>query len=100
MASDATTVDTAQTGLDQRTTWTLKDFEIGKPLGRGKFGCCFLGRDKATKMHVALKVCRGLFLSNPLCRCSSRRKFSPQQEATLETLRHGSCEEKSKSFHI
>ena len=35
----------------------LSDFEIGKPLGRGKFGNVYLAREKETKFIVALKVC-------------------------------------------
>lgn len=36
--------------------WTLDDFEIGKPLGRGKFGSVYLAREKRTKYIVAIKV--------------------------------------------
>ena len=36
--------------------WTLKDFEIGKPLGRGKFGDVYLARERRSKFIVALKV--------------------------------------------
>jgi len=36
--------------------WQLSDFEIGKPLGRGKFGNVYLAREKKTKFIVALKV--------------------------------------------
>jgi len=36
--------------------WTLDDFEIGKPLGRGKFGHVYLAREKKSKFIVALKV--------------------------------------------
>ena len=36
--------------------WSLHDFEIGKPLGRGKFGAVYLAREKATKYIVAIKV--------------------------------------------
>jgi len=38
------------------TRWTLHDFEIGKPLGRGKFGKVYLARERRTKYIVALKV--------------------------------------------
>lgn len=31
---------------DDRKRWTLKDFDIGKPLGRGKFGHVYLAREK------------------------------------------------------
>lgn len=34
----------------------MKDFEIGKPLGRGKFGDVYLAREKKSKYIVAIKV--------------------------------------------
>ncbi|XP_019868843.2 aurora kinase A [Aethina tumida] len=37
-------------------TWTLDDFDIGKPLGKGKFGNVYLAREKQSKFLVALKV--------------------------------------------
>jgi len=36
--------------------WTLQDFDIGRPLGKGKFGNVYLAREKASKYIVALKV--------------------------------------------
>ncbi|PRW56777.1 Serine threonine- kinase Aurora-1 [Chlorella sorokiniana] len=36
--------------------WQLTDFDIGKPLGRGKFGNVYLAREKKSKYIVALKV--------------------------------------------
>lgn len=36
--------------------WCLDDFEIGKPLGQGKFGRVYLAREKKSKFVVALKV--------------------------------------------
>ena len=36
--------------------WSLADFDIGKPLGRGKFGNVYLGREKRTQAVIALKV--------------------------------------------
>jgi aurora kinase, other len=36
--------------------WSLNDFDIGKPLGNGKFGKVFLAREKRSKFVVALKV--------------------------------------------
>ena len=38
------------------TVWSLADFDIGKPLGRGKFGNVYLGREKRTQAVIALKV--------------------------------------------
>lgn len=36
--------------------FTLTDFEVGRPLGKGKFGNVYLAREKRTKFIVALKV--------------------------------------------
>ena len=36
--------------------WQLSDFEIGRPLGKGKFGNVYLAREKRSKFIVALKV--------------------------------------------
>lgn len=36
--------------------WTLTDFEIGRPLGKGKFGSVYLAREKHSKYIVGLKV--------------------------------------------
>lgn len=40
----------------ERKRWSLDDFDIGKPLGKGKFGNVYLAREKTTKYIVALKV--------------------------------------------
>uniref|UniRef100_A0A0R3PIX9 Aurora kinase n=1 Tax=Angiostrongylus costaricensis TaxID=334426 RepID=A0A0R3PIX9_ANGCS len=37
-------------------TWVIDDFDIGRPLGRGKFGSVFIARSKEEKIVVALKV--------------------------------------------
>jgi serine/threonine protein kinase len=39
-----------------KQTWALDDFEIGKPLGKGKFGNVYLARERKTQYVVALKV--------------------------------------------
>lgn len=36
--------------------WTLKDFEIGRPLGKGKFGHVYLARERQCGFIVALKI--------------------------------------------
>ncbi|KAG5053764.1 hypothetical protein GLYMA_03G021700v4 [Glycine max] len=36
--------------------WSLNDFEIGKPLGKGKFGRVYVAREVKSKFVVALKV--------------------------------------------
>lgn len=41
---------------DKRRQWRLSDFDIGRPLGRGKFGNVYLAREKKSGYVVALKV--------------------------------------------
>ncbi|XP_043286257.1 aurora kinase C-like [Venturia canescens] len=36
--------------------WLLTDFDIGRPLGKGKFGNVYLAREKKSKYVVAMKV--------------------------------------------
>uniref|UniRef100_A0A914ZB46 Aurora kinase n=1 Tax=Panagrolaimus superbus TaxID=310955 RepID=A0A914ZB46_9BILA len=36
--------------------WKLSDFDIGKPLGKGKFGSVYLAREKGSLIVVALKI--------------------------------------------
>ncbi|XP_075737798.1 aurora kinase C-like [Rhipicephalus microplus] len=43
-------------GIRSAKKWCLQDFEIGRPLGKGKFGNVYLAREKTTKYVVALKV--------------------------------------------
>ena len=38
--------------------WTIDDFDIGRGLGRGKFGNVFMAREKESKIVVAIKVGR------------------------------------------
>lgn len=40
----------------QKRSVTIKDFDIGRPLGKGKFGNVYLAREKNLKVIVALKV--------------------------------------------
>lgn len=37
-------------------SWMLDDFDIGKPLGKGKYGSVYLAREKRSKYIVGLKV--------------------------------------------
>lgn len=39
-----------------KSSWTLQDFDIGRPLGKGKFGNVYLAREKKSHYIVALKV--------------------------------------------
>ncbi|XP_012278006.1 aurora kinase B [Orussus abietinus] len=41
---------------EDRYNWSMKDFELGAPLGRGRFGRVYLAREVKTEYMVALKV--------------------------------------------
>ncbi|XP_029126302.1 serine/threonine-protein kinase Aurora-3 isoform X4 [Cajanus cajan] len=43
-------------GENRKREWSLSDFEIGKPLGKGKFGRVYVAREVKSKFVVALKV--------------------------------------------
>jgi serine/threonine protein kinase len=48
--------DVNQEKASRGQRWCLNDFDIGKPLGQGKFGRVYLAREKKTKFVVAIKV--------------------------------------------
>ncbi|GJW46947.1 serine/threonine-protein kinase aurora-1-like protein [Tanacetum coccineum] len=37
----------------EKKRWTLADFDMGKPLGRGKFGHVYIARDKRGELKIA-----------------------------------------------
>ena len=43
-------------GGPRRRTFTIEDFEVGRPLGKGKFGNVYLARERTSRFVVALKV--------------------------------------------
>ncbi|XP_046391453.1 aurora kinase A-A-like isoform X2 [Ischnura elegans] len=45
-----------QPQVEGEKRWCLSDFEIGRPLGKGKFGHVYLARERKSKYIVALKV--------------------------------------------
>ena len=56
---DASAKPSAKEKLSRPTPsrqWSLNDFDIGKPLGNGKFGKVYLAREKKSHFIVALKV--------------------------------------------
>jgi serine/threonine protein kinase len=48
--------DVNQEKVKRGQRWSLSDFEIGKPLGQGKFGRVYLAREKESKFIVAIKA--------------------------------------------
>eukprot|EP00741_Cyanophora_paradoxa_P014279 tig00020780_g13771.t1 len=53
---NGTSVERPSSSRDSGRKWQVNDFDIGKALGRGKFGSVYLAREKRTKYIVALKV--------------------------------------------
>lgn len=64
-------------------TWKLSDFDIGKPLGKGKFGNVYLAREKKSKYVVALKVLQKAQLMKSSVEHQLRREIEIQSH-----LRH------------
>ena len=71
---DSNTVQAALCGEH----FTLNDFEIGKPLGRGKFGTVYLAREKRSKFIVALKCLQKSQLVKSGCEHQLRREIEIQ----------------------
>jgi hypothetical protein len=59
-----------QADAQSKPRWTLADFDIGKPLGKGKFGNVYLAREKKSQYIIALKV--GWLGGMSGCLCSMR----------------------------
>lgn len=59
--------------------WKLNDFEIGTPLGRGKFGRVYLAREKNTQYMVALKM---MFKSELV---SDHMEYQVRREIEIQT---------------
>jgi aurora kinase A len=58
--------------------WQLSDFDIGRPLGKGKFGNVYLARERSTKFIVALKVLFKSQLSKAAVEHQLRREIEIQ----------------------
>jgi aurora kinase A len=48
--------DSQKSQSGNKKSWSLINFDIGRPLGRGKFGNVYMAREKDTKFVIALKV--------------------------------------------
>lgn len=63
--------------------WKLSDFDIGRPLGKGKFGNVYLAREKTSKFLIALKV----LFKNAII--SSNNEHQVRREIEIQShLRH------------
>ncbi|CAH0389987.1 unnamed protein product [Bemisia tabaci] len=89
----------AQMGLSSNTNsnekkWTLQDFDVGRALGKGKFGNVYLAREKKSKYIVALKV---LFKSQIL---EANFEYQLRREIEIQThLRHPNILKMFGYFH-
>lgn len=86
--------DKYKTDEDKKHTWSLEDFDIGKALGKGKFGCVYLAREKRSKFIVALKVLfKSTILSNDIV-------HQVRREVEIQTrLRHNNILRMYGYFH-
>ncbi|RKP21163.1 Pkinase-domain-containing protein [Rozella allomycis CSF55] len=63
--------------------WCLDDFEVGKPLGKGRFGHVYMAREKRSGYVVALKILFKTQLQSLQVECQLRREIEIQSH-----LRH------------
>ncbi|KAJ1650497.1 spindle assembly checkpoint kinase [Dispira simplex] len=66
--------------------WSLQDFDIGKPLGRGKFGRVYLAREKSSGFLVALKVLFKSEIKQPNLARQLRREVEIQSHLRHENI--------------
>ncbi|KAF7732298.1 hypothetical protein EC973_005194 [Apophysomyces ossiformis] len=64
----------------EQKQWTLDDFDIGKSLGKGKFGHVYLAREKKSGYVVALKVLYKSELENSGVETQLRREVEIQKQ--------------------
>ena len=77
--SQATNTNSSTASLVQNgKQWVPNDFEIGKTLGRGKFGAVYLAREKSTKYIVALKFLKKSHLLKAGCEYQLCREIEIQ----------------------
>jgi hypothetical protein len=66
--------------------WSLDDFEVGKPLGRGKFGRVYIARDRRTEYIVALKAIDKSYLLKSGLEHQLRREIEIQTHLDHENI--------------
>ena len=68
------------------TDWSIDDFEIGKPLGKGKFGHIYLAREKKSKFIVAIKILFKSHLIKHNVQIQLRREIEIQSHLRHENI--------------
>ncbi|GAB9470301.1 Aur protein kinase [Globisporangium polare] len=82
-AATGSSAESGSASTSMNKTWKLSDFDIGKPLGKGKFGNVYLAREKKSKYVVALKVLQKAQLMKSSVEHQLRREIEIQSH-----LRH------------
>lgn len=63
----------------RKKRWNLNDFDIGEPLGRGKFGHVYLAREKRVSIHPHTTFVLDLYIvcfpqfSQIVCKCETEQ---------------------------
>lgn len=66
--------------------WSIDNFEIGRPLGRGRFGHVYLAREKKSKYLVALKILSKRQIMNSRLEVQFRREIEIQSHLHHENI--------------
>jgi serine/threonine protein kinase len=66
--------------------WTIDDFELGKPLGRGRFGEVWLAREKQSGLITAIKLIRKNKITETNCIKQIRREIEIHQHLKHENI--------------
>ena len=66
--------------------WSLNDFDVGRPLGKGKFGRVYLAREKMSGYVVALKILFKAELAQCKVEKQLRREIEIQSHLLLVLL--------------
>jgi hypothetical protein len=66
--------------------WSLEDFEVGKPLGRGKFGRVYIARERRSEFIVAIKAIDKKYLLKSGLEHQLRREIEIQTHLDHENI--------------
>lgn len=79
-----TSTTMGEIALEPGRTWVLRDFDIGRPLGKGALGKVYLARLRSSDFILALKVLdRAAIMANERAETQARREIE-----VMRALRH------------
>ena len=87
-------MENSPSNQDTERPWDIKDFTLGKPLGKGKFGNVYSARQKSSSKQVALKVLFKAPMVSAKCVHNLRREVEIQHR-----LRHRNIVQLYGYFH-